>query len=115
MRSQQCPTFPRPPPNNATLQPYLEWEIKKKHIEEYVLRLQFFGYDQSFRKEIVKSAVNEFENIKIKVSQGDITKILRQKDRAKEKRHKKADWYKKKRKGDKKDFKSVLFVQPTKD
>ena len=42
-------------------------------------------------------------------------KILRQKDRAKEKRQKKADWYKKKRQGDKKDFKSILFVQPTKD
>ena len=115
MRSQQCPTFPRPLPNNATLQPRSGVGNQKKHIEEYVVRLQFSGYDQSFRKEIVKSAVDAFEKIKIKVSQGDITKILRQKDRAKEKRHKKADWYKKKRKGDKKDFKSVLFVQPTKD
>ena len=99
--------------------PELEWETKKKHIDEYVLRMQFSGYDEKFRREIVSSAMNAYEKIKRKVSKGERplyrTKQWRQRERAKEKRQKKSNWYKKKSKGEKEDFKSVIFVQPTKD
>ena len=51
--------------------PELEWEMKKKHVEEYVLRLQFSGYQERFRREIVKSALNVYEKIKRKVEKGE--------------------------------------------
>ena len=101
--------------------PELEWETKKKHVEEYVLRLQYSGYNEQFRKEIVRSAINAYEKIKRKVRKGERplyrTKQWRQKERAKERRQKKDNWYKKesKGKGNKDEIKSVLFVQPTKD
>ena len=34
--------------------PELPWSQKKKHIEEYVLRMQFSGYEENVRKEIVR-------------------------------------------------------------
>ena len=97
--------------------PELEWEMKKKHVEEYVLRLQFSGYQEGFRREIVKSALNAYEKIKRKVEKGERpmyrTKVWKQKERSKEKRTKKTTWYKSNE--SQKDCKSVLFVQPTKD
>ena len=75
--------------------PELEWEEKKKHIEEYILRLQFSGYKERFRKEIVNSAINAYEKIKRRVENGERpmyrTKQWKQKERSKEKRGKKTN------------------------
>ena len=102
--------------------PELPWEVKKTHIEEYALRMQFSGYSEELRKDIVKSATTAYEKIKRRVEKGERplyrTKQWRKKERAKEKRMKKDNWYKKKRrcKNDStKDYKSVIFVQPTRD
>ena len=100
--------------------PELPWDEKKKHVEEYVLRMQFSGYGETVRKEIVRSAIKAYESIKKKVAEKErplyITKTWRQKERLKDKRKKKTNWYKKEKGGkqdDEKQYKSVLFVQPT--
>ena len=103
--------------------PNLPWNTKKTHIEEYALRLQFSGYGEKFIKEIVRSAINAFEKIKRRVKKGERpfyrTKEWRKKERAKEKRKKKNTWYMENKResqnGSSGDFKSVLFVQPTKN
>ena len=103
--------------------PDLPWSEKKKHIEEYVLQMQFSGYCEKVRKEVVRSAITAYEKIMKKVARKERplyrTKEWKQKERLKEKRKKKNNWYQKKRKrgtcDDRGQYKSVLFVQPTKD
>ena len=102
--------------------PELPWSMKKKHVEEYVLRMQYSGYDETVRKEIVRSAISAYEKIRRKVEQKERpmyrSKMWKQKERQKDKRKKKTNWYKRNKgskKCDKKEYKSVLFVQPTKD
>ena len=102
--------------------PELPWEEKKKHVEDYVLRMQFSGYEEAVRKEIVRSAINAYENIRKKVEKKERpmyrTKMWKQKERQKDKRKKKTNWYKRNKGGKKereKEYKSVLFVQPTRD
>ena len=78
--------------------PDLPWHIKKAHIEEYSLRMQFSGYKEEFRKEIVRSAINAYQKIKRKVKKGKRplyrTKEWNKNERAKDKRKKKSTWYK---------------------
>ena len=100
--------------------PELPWNEKKKHVEEYVLRMQFSGYEETVRKEIVRSAIKAYESINKKVAEKERplyrTKTWRQKKRLKDKRKKKTNWYKKNKGGkrdDKNEYKSVLFVQST--
>ena len=101
--------------------PDLPWADKKKHIEEYMLRMQYSGYDEAMRKEVLRSAIKAYEDIKEKVRRKERplyrTKEWKQKERMKEKRKKKTNWYQRKNKSSAKDeeYKSVLFVQPTKD
>ena len=105
--------------------PELPWREKKKHVEEFVLRMQFSGYEEKVRKEIVRSAISAYEKIRKKVEMKERplyrTKMWKQKVRQKEKRKRKSNWYKrnkgghKKNANDQKEYKSVLFVQPTKD
>ena len=104
--------------------PLLPWEKVVEHIEVYMLRLQFSGYDQKFREEVLRSALQAHENIKKAVDKGKRplyrSKMWRKNERAREKRGKKTSWYKKKlseKEGEEvekdKQYKSVLFVQPT--
>ena len=100
--------------------PDLPWADKKKHIEEYMLRMQFSGYDEAMRKEVLRSAIKAYENIKEKVRKKERplyrTKEWKQKERMKEKRKRKTNWYqRKKKRTSEEEYKSVLFVQPTKD
>ena len=92
--------------------PSLPWEIVKGHVEDYMMRLQFSGYSVQFREQILRSALKAHSRIKEKVARGERPlyrrKDWKQKERLKEKRGKKENWYKKK-----KDYRSVLFVQPT--
>ena len=102
--------------------PELPWKQTRQHIEEYVLRMQFSGYDETVRREVVRSAIVAHEKIKKKVARKERplyrTKEWRQKERMKEKREKKTSWYRKKSRSRgndiKGEYKSVLFVQPTK-
>ena len=93
--------------------PSLPWENVKGHIDNYMMRLQFSGYSTQFRAQVLRSALKAHGKIKEKVANGERPlyrkKHWKQKERLKEKRRKKASWYK----GKNADFRSVLFVQPT--
>ena len=97
--------------------PLLPWETTKAHIEEYMLRLQFSGYDEKFRIEVLESAAKAYKKIRLKVDRGERPlyrrKEWKQEERAKEKRRKKENWYNKNKTCKKEEYKSVLFVQPT--
>ena len=41
----------------------LQWEIVTGHVNEMMLHIQYSGYDQRFRTEVVKSALKAYENI----------------------------------------------------
>ena len=51
--------------------PELPWETKRKHIEEYSLRLQFSGYNEKIRKDILRSAIIAYERIQKSVKKGE--------------------------------------------
>ena len=64
--------------------PELPWDVKKTHIDEYALRMQFSGYNEEFRKDVVRSAITAYEKIKRRVEKGERplyrTKEWRKKD-----------------------------------
>ena len=105
--------------------PLLPISTVVKHIDEYMLRLQFSGYCKRLREDILKSALNAYKKIKEDVEKGRRplyrAKQWKQEERYKVKRRKKKEWFKTNRgkrvntdrdKG-KGQYKSVLFVQPT--
>ena len=90
---------------------YVEWETVCSHINAHMKKMQYSGYTQPFRYNVVKSALNAFESIKEKKVLG-IRPINRPKDwrraeRDEETQEKKRTWY---RNGG---FDSVLFVPST--
>ena len=97
--------------------PLLPWETTKAHVEDYMLRLQFSGYDERFRIEVLDSAAKAYKRISMKVARGERPlyrrKEWKQKERAKDKRRKKENWFNKNKKSKEDEYKSVLFVQPT--
>ena len=97
--------------------PTLPWERIKTHLDDYTMRLQFSGYSEQFRRQVVKSAITAHRRIKEKVESGERPlyrrKQWKQNERTKEKRKRKENWYKQKTKNKEKEFMSVLFVQPT--
>ena len=92
---------------------YLPWETVCNHINKFMMKMQYSGYNQIFRYHVVKSAINGYIQIREKEELG-IRPIHRPKDwkkgeRRKEKEQKKRDWY---RKGG---FDTVLFTTATPD
>ena len=94
--------------------PLLPWERVKEHIEHYMLRMQFSGYSEQIRKQVLHSAVKAYRKIRSKVDKGERPlyrrKHWKQKERIKEKRQCKEEWFKSKKDDE---YMSVLFVQPT--
>ena len=76
--------------------------------------MQFSGYSEQMRKQVLDSAVKAYRKIRSKVDKGERPlyrrKHWKQKERMKEKRKRKEEWYKSKKDGE---YMSVLFVQPT--
>ena len=99
--------------------PLLPWERVKMHVEEYMMRLQFSGYDEQFRQQVLRSAAKAYRKIKGKVRRGERPlyrkKQWNQNERIKVKRRRKENWYKAKggNRDKEEDYMSVLFVQPT--
>ena len=89
----------------------LPWERKKKHIEDFCLRMQFSGYDKKFRAEVVKSGIQAYNTMRIndekKITPLHRPRKWRQQEREKEKRAKKENWYKKG------GYESVVFIPAT--
>ena len=104
--------------------PLLPWNNVVSHLENYMLRMQYSGYRENERKQVLRSAINAYVNIKKEVQEGERpmyrNKRWKGKERAKLKRKMKTHWYKKKKnrvqdRDTVKEYKSILFVQPTKD
>ena len=91
----------------------LPWEIKKKHLNHMMKRMQYSGYNQKFRYEVLNSALHAFEEMKKKDESGEQplyrSKHWRRKERRAAKEEKRKNWYK--RGG----YESVIFVPSTKE
>ena len=91
--------------------PNLPWERICEHINRFMMKLQFSGYNKGFRYSIANSALEAFKTIKQQAVIG-IRPINRPREwmrpeRRLESQKKKKNWYK--RCG----FESVIFVPPT--
>ena len=49
----------------------LPFEVARTHVEEYVMRMQYSGYDREFRAQVVESAVKAYERILEKDRRGE--------------------------------------------
>ena len=49
----------------------LPWEMKTKHLNHMMKRLQYSGYNQRFRYEVLMSALHAFEEMKRKDENGE--------------------------------------------
>ena len=90
---------------------HIGWEEVRKHINKFMMKMQLSGYDQAFRCDVVRSAINAFETMMENEERG-ICPIHRPKEwhkveRSKLKKRKKKDWYKQG------GFDSVIFVPST--
>ena len=78
--------------------PRLSWHIIAGHINSYMMRMQYSGYNQKFRAQIVRSALAAYNTIKVKDEKGE-KPMYRHKSwqrviRKEEIRNKKNNWYK---------------------
>ena len=91
--------------------PELQWKDILVHIEKYMERLQFSGYNAKFRKEVWKSALKAYKEIRKKDERKETPMYRKKKwkrnEREKSKRVKKTGWYKKG------GYKSIIFVPAT--
>ena len=89
----------------------LTWQDKTKHVNEFMRKLQFSGYNKKFRYEVVSSAIKAYNKITEEDSSG--TKPMyrprdyQEKERKEQKKKKKKSWY------EKGGYKSVIFVPST--
>ena len=89
----------------------LSWETVVAHVNHMILRLQYSGYDQTFRTDVVRPALNAYTRL-IELDASDETPLYRRRewrklDRAREKRRKGENWYKKG------GFDTVIFIPAT--
>ena len=81
---------------------FCPWEEVSEHISYFTKRLQFSGYDQDFRYEVVRKALNKYDQTKLPTTKNHENHIQKTK--------KITSWY---RRDDETD--AVMFVQATKD
>ena len=91
----------------------LPWKEVCGHVEEYSKRMQFSGYPERFREEVVKSALDAYDRMMDKDQQGEEpmyrTRDWKKVERAKARRKKKSEWFK----GAEGRNESVIFVPAT--
>ena len=92
---------------------YLPWEIPQTHINNFMLKMQYSGYNKMFKYHVVNGAINAYQKIREKEDLG-IRPMHRPKNweresRRKEKEMKRKRWYKDG------GFNSVLFVTMTRN
>ena len=93
---------------------YIPQELVRNHINNFMMKMQYSGYNKIFRFHVVKSALNAYQKIQEKDELGirpvNRPKQWRKEERRKEKEQKKKkNWY---RNGG---FVSVLFIPKTPD
>ena len=92
---------------------YLPWVETCRHVEEFAKRMQFSGYGEEFREQVVTSALKAYNEMIEKDRQG-IEPLYRPRDwrsveRAEEKRVKKNEWFR----GKEGKNETVVFVPAT--
>ena len=79
--------------------PDLPWNNIKNHVEIFIARMQYSGYNKRFRAEVLHSAREAYKEITRKDKQGEQPlyrpKQRRQRERKEQRRNKKSNWYKK--------------------
>ena len=89
----------------------LTWETVLQHLNSFMRKMQYSGYDKAFRYTVAKSAINAYETIRDNETKGirpmHRPKTWRRVERMMEKEKKKKTWYKAG------GFDSVLFVPST--
>ena len=89
----------------------LPWKTVVGHVNHMMLRLQYSGYDQKFRTEVVKSALAAYNRMIELDASGEQPlyrpRTWKQLERAQERREKRESWYKKG------GFDTVIFVPAT--
>ena len=92
----------------------LPWSEVCKHVEGFSMRMQFSGYTEMFRAQVVKSALCAYDKMVEKDERGEEPlyrpREWRRVERAEERRKKKGDWFKG---SGKKKNESVIFVPST--
>ena len=87
------------------------WEKIAEHLSFFMARMQNAGYDQQFRLQVLKSAINAYEEKKKRHADGEVpfyrNRQWKKNERRKEKEKKRNDWYKKG------GTESVLFISAT--
>ena len=90
---------------------YVTWENVSTHINNFLKKMQYSGYNQNFRYNVVNSALNAMKIIREKEELGlrpiNRPKGWKREEREKEKEEKKRKWYKNG------GFDSVIFVPST--
>jgi hypothetical protein len=91
----------------------MTWAEVLQHLNNFMRKMQYSGYDQAFRYTVTQSAINAYQTIRDKEEKGlrpmHRPKTWKRAERIREKEEKKKSWYK--RGG----FDSVLFVPTTPD
>ena len=92
---------------------YLPWITVQQHLSNYTRKMQYSGYNQAFRHDVTKSAIDAYTTLRDNEEKG-IRPLYRPKswhknERLETKERKKTTWYK--RGG----FDSVIFVPSTPD
>ena len=94
---------------------HLPWETVSAHVSVYTARMQYSGYSQQFRAEVVNSALQAYKEIKDKDVRGEVPmyrgRDWKRVERAKSRRAKKGNWFEKR--GDGARNESVVFVPAT--
>ena len=77
---------------------HLAWQIVLKHLNNFMRKMQYSGYDQTFRYTVAKSAINAYEIIRNNEARGfrpmHRPKTWQRTERIIEKEEKKKTWYK---------------------
>ena len=91
----------------------LPWQRVAQFISHFMARMQYSGYNQKFRSEVVQSAIKAMKNLIEKEKKGERPihrpKEWRRREREKERRAKRTGWF---RKGG---HETVIFIPATKE
>ena len=91
----------------------LPWERVSEHVTEFTARMQYSGYSQEFRAEVVKSALHAYDQMKARDNAGDEPmyrpREWRRVERAEARRDKRGSWFRGKESANE----TVVFIPAT--
>ena len=89
---------------------HIEWEECKSHLEYFAKRLSFSGYDVQYRYNVLKTACEKFNKMKLEfnINEKFFQNLIEKRNSTPNKEKKKKNWFNKSGK-----YKSVMFVDAT--